>query len=132
MTRDLAAGGVGFGLLLAPVATTAINWAGLERGGIAAALATLMRMIGMMVGLSALTSYGLDRFAWLVRDLALPLPAPGETAAAVAQKQAEYAARVLQATTTVYHELFFAAAGLCLVALVPAALLRFPKQPGVK
>lgn len=126
MARDLAVGGIGFGLLLAPVTTTAIAWAGNERGGVAAALVTLMRMMGMMVGLSALTSYGLDRFDWLVRDLALPLPMPGETAAAVAQRQAEYAARVLDATVTVYHELFLAAAIISLAALVPAALLRLP------
>jgi predicted cobalt transporter CbtA len=130
MALDLSLGGFGFGLLLAPLTVTAIVWAGPARAGVAAALVTLMRMVGMMIGLSALTSYGLGRFDIMVRDLALPLPMPGETAEALAQRQAEFSARVLEATVAVYHEVFTAAAILCLLALVPALLLRSPEKPG--
>jgi len=126
MARDLALGGLGFGLLLAPLAATAIGWAGSARAGVAASLVVLTRMIGMMVGLSALTSYGLGRFNALVRELPLPLPRPAETAEALARRQADYAQAVQSATVTVFHELFLAAALVCLLALVPALLLRLP------
>jgi hypothetical protein len=126
MTRDLALGGLGFGLLLAPLAAAAIGWAGPARGGVAASLVVLTRMIGMMVGLSALTSYGLGRFNALVRDLPLPLPRAGEAAEALARRQADYAQTVQSATVTVFHELFLAAALVCLLALLPALLLRLP------
>jgi MFS family permease len=126
MARDLALGGLGFGLLLAPLAAAAIGWAGSARAGVAASLVVLTRMIGMMVGLSALTSYGLGRFNALVRELPLPLPRPAETAEALARRQADYAQAVQSATVTVFHELFLAAALVCLLALVPALLLRLP------
>jgi MFS family permease len=129
MALDLALGGLGFGLLLAPLTATAITWAGPARAGVSAALVTLMRMVGMMIGLSALTSYGLGRFDIMVRDLPLPLAMPGETAEALAQRQVEFSTRILEATVAVYHEVFTAAAFLCLLALVPAALLRSPRKP---
>ncbi|MBI3977879.1 MAG: MFS transporter [Chloroflexi bacterium] len=128
MTWDLALGGLGFGLLLAPITTTAIAWAGPGRGAVAASLVTLMRMVGMTVGLSALTSYGLGRFNGLVRDLPLPLPLPGEAAEALALRQSEYTQEILGATVTVFHEIFLAAAVLSLAAIIPALLLRLPRQ----
>src|SRR5262245_1052033 len=126
MTRDLALGGLGFGLLLAPLAAAAIGWAGPSRAGVAASLVVLTRMLGMMIGLSALTSYGLGRFNALVRGLPLPLPRPAETAEALARRQADYLQAVQAATVAVFHDLFLAAALLCLLALLPALLLRRP------
>ena len=127
MTRDLALAGLGFGLLLAPLAAVAIGWAGPARGGVAAALVVVSRMVGMTLGLSALTAHGLGRFEGLLRDLPLPLGLPGEAAAALARRQADYAQAVQAATLTTFHELFLAAALLCLLALVPAMLLRMPR-----
>jgi EmrB/QacA subfamily drug resistance transporter len=124
MTRDLALAGLGFGLLLAPLAAVAIEWAGPKSGGVAAALVVVTRMLGMTVGLSALTSYGLGRFEDLVRGLPLPLGRPGEAAAALAQRQAEYAEAVQAATVATFHDLFLAAAIVCALAAVPALWLR--------
>jgi MFS family permease len=101
--------GVGFGLVVAPLGTSTLNAAGAERGGMASAVVTSARMIGMILGLAALTSYGLARFQQLVAGhTPQQLQAPGVF---------EDVLREL------YSEIFTAAAILCLVAILPAALL---------
>ena len=54
--------GVGFGLVIAPVGTAAINAVQAEVRGIASGVVVIMRLIGMSVGLSSLTAWGLYRF----------------------------------------------------------------------
>jgi hypothetical protein len=78
LSLDLAVTGCGFALVLAPLAGAAL---GAARGGseaVAAASLTIARMIGMMVGLSALTTWGLGEFNRRVAQLTLPLPEPGQ------------------------------------------------------
>ena len=101
--------GVGFGLLVAPLSASTLNAAGAARGGVASALVTSARMIGMILGLAALTSWGLARFKQLVA---------GYTA-----KQLTDPAIVTEALHHVYTDIFLAAAVVCLIALLPAALL---------
>lgn len=129
MTRDLATAGVGFGLLLAPVTAVVVGWAGVERAGVASALVTVMRMVGMTIGLSALTAWWLSRFNSLVADLPLPLPLADEDPVALAQRLEAYRQAILEASLTVFGEIFLAAAGVCLVALVPALFLRPAMSP---
>jgi EmrB/QacA subfamily drug resistance transporter len=124
MTRDLVLAGLGFGLLLAPLTAVVVAWAGSERAGVASALVTVMRMIGMMVGLSALTAWGLARFNVLVAKLPLPFPVEGEDPLEFGERLGAYQEGVLSASLTVFGEVFTAAAVLCLVALVPALFLR--------
>lgn len=124
MTRDLMLCGLGFGLQLAPITAVVVGWAGSARAGVAAALVTVMRMIGMLVGVATLTSWGLERFNSLVADLPLPLPALGE-AAEVSQRRLEaYQRAILDASLTVFGEIFSAAALVCVIALLPALFLR--------
>ncbi|HEY7123728.1 MAG TPA: MFS transporter [Ktedonobacterales bacterium] len=101
--------GVGFGLVVAPLGTSSLNAAGTERGGIASALVTSARMIGMILGLAALTSWGLARFNQLL--------------ATYPESQATNAAVITTILHQVYTEIFLAAAVVCLVTLLPAALL---------
>ncbi len=101
--------GVGFGLVVAPLGTSSLNAAGTERGGVASALVTSARMIGMILGLAALTSWGLARFNQLL--------------ATYPQQQATNAALLTTILHQVYTEIFLAAAVVCLVTVLPAALL---------
>jgi hypothetical protein len=101
--------GVGFGLVVAPLGTSTLNAAGAERGGVAAAVVTAARMIGMILGLAALTSWGLARFNQLL--------------AATPLRQRADATLITTLLHQVYTEIFLAAAVLCVVALLPAALL---------
>jgi MFS family permease len=101
--------GVGFGLVVAPLGTSTLNAAGAARGGMASAVVTSTRMIGMILGLAALTSYGLARFHQLSASYTL--------------QQLSNAAVFSDVLRELYSEIFTAAALLCLVALLPAALL---------
>jgi len=58
----LMVGGLGFGLALAPVNAALLASTADEVHGIAAALVVVARMVGMLVGISALTTIGLRRF----------------------------------------------------------------------
>jgi MFS family permease len=54
----LAAFGLGFGLTVTPRSTAAVEAAGRELFGVASAVVTVARMVGMAVGLAILTAYG--------------------------------------------------------------------------
>ncbi len=72
MAWQLAVLGVGFGLVIAPVGTAVINAAPDNQRGIASSLVIVLRLMGMSVGLSALTAWGLHRFDILRTQIPLP------------------------------------------------------------
>jgi MFS family permease len=68
--------GFGFGLALAPVNAALLSSTDDDVHGLASALVVVARMVGMLVGISALTTIGLRRY---YRELeANPLPSPRE------------------------------------------------------
>ncbi len=119
MTVSTMIGGLGFGLVIAPISTTAINAVRNSQMGMAASLVTVLRMIGMILGLAALTSWGLGRFYDIVRSAKPP--------AGMTPFNPGYSAYVARVTTLAAHDVFtsiFLAAGLiCLLALLPACFL---------
>ena len=72
MVAQLVLVGMGFGLVLAPMATAVINAAPPPQRGIAASLVIVMRLLGMSVGLAALTAWGLNRFNQMRPHIPLP------------------------------------------------------------
>ncbi len=72
MAWQLVVLGSGFGLVIAPIGTAVINAAPPNQRGIAASLVIVLRLIGMSVGLSALTAWGLRRFQILRTQITLP------------------------------------------------------------
>jgi hypothetical protein len=128
LTGYLLLCGIGFGLQLAPITNVVVGWAGAARAGVASALVTVMRTIGMLVGIATLTSWGLDRFSALVADLALPLPVLGESAEVSQARIDAYQQAIVEASVNVFSETFTAAAVVCLVALLPALMLRLPAR----
>ena len=124
ITCDLAFAGFGFGLLLAPVVASAIAAVGLKNAGTAIALTHVSRVIGMMVGLSVLTSWGLSRFESSMADAPLPIPSINEAAAAYQQRLADFQTLIEGAIWNIYRDTFFAAAIVTLVALLPLLVMR--------
>ncbi len=111
--------GLGFGLVIAPISTTAINAVRTHQMGMAASVVTVLRMVGMILGLSVLTTWGLGHFYDVVRAFKAP--------ANLANSPANLAAYVAHVATfaahDVYTSIFLIAGVLCLVAMLPACLL---------
>jgi hypothetical protein len=124
MTIDLLVCGLGLGLVIAPVGAAAINSAPATDYGIASSLVLVMRLLGMMVGLSALTSWGAGRLNELVKALPPLAQNPGEPTGAFLQRQLQYQAeQVSTLTLQILHQTFAIAGVICLIALIPAAFL---------
>jgi MFS family permease len=134
-TVPLVVGGLGFGLALAPVnaAVLAATDAGVH--GLASAGVVVARMVGMLVGVSALTTIGLRRYYAEAGDLPPPLQVCGGTTtrcdafdhllreAGIAQEHTVFAGAALCALL---------AGGLALVLFRQAATRALPSRPWVE
>ncbi len=121
MAWQLAILGVGFGLVIAPIGAAAINAAPGDQHGIASGLVIVLRLIGMSVGLSALTAWGLERFNFLRDRLVLP----PLTDAAYTQSLIQ---GLTQTTVTILTETFLISAGVAGLAWLISFQLR-PDAP---
>lgn len=119
ITASTIIGGLGFGLVIAPIGTTAINAVRATQMGMASSIVTVLRMTGMIVGLAALTSWGLGRFHAIMVAFRPPAGAKPFDAA----YNAALAAYATSAGHEVYTSIFLAAGIISLVAVVPALLL---------
>ena len=121
ITISTVTAGFGFGLVIAPIGTTAINSVRASQAGLSSAIVTALRMVGMMLGLAALTSWALAYFKQLASTYpSLPVTA---TAAQFTQWTKGYAAHLIASAHTVYTAVFFVSMILCLIAIVPAIFL---------
>ena len=112
--------GLGLGLVAAPIATVALSVADREQGGVPASLVTAARVIGMMVGLSSLTSYGSWRFHLLVAHMPMPAISANADLAGLQRLLTSYSG-ALQAKEIIVLQEILAGAGLCCaLALLPA------------
>ena len=121
ITISTITAGFGFGLVIAPIGTTALNAVKASQAGMGSAIVTALRMVGMMLGLAALTSWALAHFKQLVSQYkSLPLNA---NAAQFGEWAKGYATHVIQSAHTVYSMVFFISMVLCLIAILPAIFL---------
>jgi MFS family permease len=116
ITAGTLLAGLGLGLVISPISTTAMNAVAPQQLGMASALVTVLRMVGMILGLAALTSWGLERFRALVASAILT---QGITAL-----DPRFLALVANSAHTIYTDIFLAVAILCLIALLPALFLQ--------
>jgi hypothetical protein len=124
LSLDLALTGLGFGLVLAPLAASALGAAGPRDEAIAAGTLTIARMLGMMLGLASLTTWALATFRERVSTVPLPLPRQGQSARAYHALVLQYQSHVRESAVYVFDRLFLVAAVLCLLGAVPALWLR--------
>jgi len=106
--------GLGFGIVIAPLAAAVLDVARAERHGLAASLVVLVRTLGMLVGLSALSAYGVHRFYELFNQGPPLHLVPGSPQ--FAAQKAAFDARVTQALVAEYHGIFVIAASLLVAA----------------
>ena len=111
--------GLGFGLVIAPLAAAVIDLARPERHGLAASLVVLVRTLGMMAGLSALSAFGLRRFYDLFNTGYAPRLLPGPD---FQHQKLLFEQKITDSLVAEYHGVFLIAAGLCVVAGLVAGL----------
>ena len=129
LTVHLLIAGFGFGLVIAPITVHALGSAGEDYRGTVASLVVVSRMMGMTLGLAAISAWGVEHFQGLTAGLEFPLPLPGEAAGVFETRAAEYLANVNAAGLELFQRFFLAGALISLVAIVPALGMRKRLRP---
>jgi EmrB/QacA subfamily drug resistance transporter len=121
MIWQLAILGAGFGLVMAPIGAAVINASPEDQRGIASSLVIVFRLIGMSVGLSSLTAWGLHRFNILRQNIELP-----------PMSEPSFDQSLIDGLTTttvaVLAETFVISALIAAVAMLGASMLRPDKE----
>jgi len=112
---SLAACGLGFGVVIAPLTASVLALTRGQSHGLATSLVVLARTMGMLVGLSALTAFGVYRFHQI---LGTPVLNDPDLRARIKHLAQLVGTAFLQE----YREIFTIAAALCVVAAVVIVL----------
>ena len=115
----LAMTGLGFGLALAPVNAALLASTEDAVHGVTSALLVVSRMVGMLVGISALTTIGLRRYYAVESDI----PSPNDVCTGGRTRCAEYTRMIEQAGVEQLQAIFSGAAVCAVIAAVLALLL---------
>jgi len=125
MDTDLALAGLGLGLVIGPLTSAALRVVPAAQHGIASSAVVVARMTGMLVGVAALSAWGLYRFNQILQERLAAEPAPkadsplGQlTAGAARVAKASIEAFALQ-----YGEIFGITAIVCVVGAVLGLLI---------
>jgi heme/copper-type cytochrome/quinol oxidase subunit 2 len=123
--------GLGFGLVIGPIGASVTSSAGPRWMATGSALVTVSRMVGMVVGLSALSSWAVRRFNTLAADINTPIIRPPGLSDAEWQAMKDAAAAATKAAAhAVFGDFFLIAAIVVGVAVVPALFFYKHKARG--
>jgi MFS family permease len=109
LTLPLAVAGLGFGLIIAPVSTAALNETAEGERATVASLLTVVRLLGALVAVALLTTRGLSGFYAEAGLISLDNP--------------DYASLLRGLQVDAFSETFLVAAIVSFVTLIPAAML---------
>jgi MFS family permease len=124
LDTDLVIAGLGLGLVIAPLTSATLRVVPAAQHGIASAAVVVARMIGMLIGVAALSAWGLYKFNQYLQERLAALPpadpdSPGGLLfAATRLAQASREAYVLQ-----YGEIFKITCIVCVVGALLALLI---------
>jgi MFS family permease len=122
-TIPLVVGGFGFGLALAPVNAAVLATTDDEVHGLASALVVVSRMVGMLVGISALTTIGLRRYYAEQADL------PNVRDVCDGRSRCDEFTDLLRIAGIAQEHTVFAGAAVCAVVAGVLALVLFRSAP---
>jgi EmrB/QacA subfamily drug resistance transporter len=97
---QLALLGAGFGLTVAPTTNAVVDHAPADQRGAAASVVMVVRLLGLSVGLSALTAWGLARFNALRSTIELPPLTDPDFESALLAAQEQLTAQAIAETFT--------------------------------
>ena len=117
LDTDLAIAGLGLGLVIGPLTSATLRVVPAAQHGIASAAVVVARMIGMLVGIAALSAWGLYRFNQILQSL------PTEKADNLVAKLAAEAAKYKTAFAMQYGEMFGITAIVCIIGAVLALFI---------
>ena len=114
MTWHLVTVGLGFGLVIAPLATAVVDSIGSKQRAIGSSIVVMTRMIGMIIGLAALSSWGMGNFQIMTAGMTIEeiMNAPEE---------------VVEITLNLFHDFFMISIFICLAGTFPALWMQSRK-----
>ena len=115
MTVHLFICGFGFGLVIAPLGTAVMDSVSQEQKGFASSMVVMARMIGMMLGMAAITAWGMERFHLATASLSLEeiMDTPDKLTASL---------------LALFDNFFLASVFICAIAILPAIFLSLKKK----
>ncbi|WAJ47672.1 MFS transporter [Mycobacterium sp. Aquia_216] len=121
---DLLVAGLGLGLVIGPLTSAALRVVPSAQHGIASAAVVVARMTGMLIGVAALSAWGLYRFNQIIAGLSAKIPAD----ATLLERIAAQATLYLKAFALMYGDIFAATVVICVVGALLGLLLGGRKQ----
>lgn len=127
--HGLALAGLALGVVIAPLSSVALRTTPEGQHGMASAAVVVARMMGMLLGIAALTSWSLHRFQESTADLDTPLPF-GVPEAEFLARQETYLEALDAALAAQYADVFTATGVICLAGAACALGLPGRPEPG--
>lgn len=121
---DLLVAGLGLGLVIGPLTSAALRVVPSAQHGIASAAVVVARMTGMLIGVAALSAWGLYRFNQIIAGLSAKIPAD----ATLLERIAAQATLYLKAFALMYGDIFAATVVICVVGALLGLLLGGRKE----
>ena len=119
MDTDLVIAGLGLGLVIGPLTAATLRVVPSAQHGIASAAVVVARNTGMLIGVAALSAWGLYRFNQILATLPMRLRAN----ASLIERAQQFRHNAEVAYTTMYGEIFAITAGVCVVGALLGLLL---------
>ena len=121
LPTDLAIAGIGLGLVIAPLSAAMLHVVPAAQHATGSAMVVVARMTGMLIGIAALTAWGLHRFRVFTATLNTPLPF-GVPPKIFTAQFAQYQIAVDAALHSEYSEIFLLTAAICLTGAAASLL----------
>ena len=124
LDTDLVIAGVGLGLVIAPLTSATLRVVPAAQHGIASAAVVVARMIGMLIGVAALSAWGLYKFnQYLQERLAALTPTDPDSPGGILIAASRLAEASRQAYVLQYGDIFKITCAVCVVGAALALLI---------
>ena len=121
---DLLVAGVGLGLVIGPLTSAALRVVPAAQHGIASAAVVVARMTGMLIGVAALSAWGLYRFNQILARQSAEIPPD----ASLLERLAAQGDLYLQAFAGMYGDIFAVTVVICVVGALLGLLIGGRKE----